>query len=156
TETVNRAATTVALSPSVNPAATGKSVTFTATVTAVAPGAGSPTGTVTFFDGATVLGTAAVAAGKATFATSFSTPGGHGSKAVYNGDGNFTAGSATVTETVSTGTATARFVATDTATRGSWIGSYGGQGYDIEGFAPALPSYATVGLSGASTFTWAA
>src|SRR5262249_5833260 len=49
--TVNRAATTVALGSSVNPAVTGQAVTFTATVAAVAPGAGTPTGTVTFQDG---------------------------------------------------------------------------------------------------------
>ena len=49
--TVNRAATTVALRSSVNPAVTGQAVTFTATVAAVAPGAGTPTGTVTFFVG---------------------------------------------------------------------------------------------------------
>ena len=47
TVTVNRAATTVALASSVNPAVTGQAVTFTATVAAVAPGAGTPTGTVT-------------------------------------------------------------------------------------------------------------
>ena len=58
--TVNRAATTVALGSSVNPAVTGQAVTFTATVAAVAPGAGTPTGTVTFRDGNVVLGTVAV------------------------------------------------------------------------------------------------
>jgi hypothetical protein len=42
--TVNSAATTVALKSSVNPAVTGQAVTFTATVAAVAPGAGTPTG----------------------------------------------------------------------------------------------------------------
>src|SRR5262249_9143055 len=60
TETVNRAATTVALGSSVNPAATGQAVTFTARVAVVAPGAAAPTGTVTFKDGHLVLGTVAV------------------------------------------------------------------------------------------------
>src|SRR5262249_22145799 len=49
--TVNRAATAAALASSLNPAVTGQALTFTATVTAVAPGAGAPTGTVTFQDG---------------------------------------------------------------------------------------------------------
>src|SRR5262249_39772345 len=60
TVTVNPAATTVALASSVNPAVTGQAVTFTATVAAVAPGGGTPTGTVTFRDGAVVLGTVTV------------------------------------------------------------------------------------------------
>ena len=86
--TVNRAATTVALGSSVNPAVTGQAVTFTATVAAVAPGAGTPTGTVTFQDGNVVLGTVAVGAGgTATFTTSFAAAGGHAITAVYNGDG---------------------------------------------------------------------
>ena len=55
----------------VNPANSGQSVTFTATVFASAPGAGTATGNVTFSDGATVLGTVAVnASGIAAFSTS--------------------------------------------------------------------------------------
>ncbi len=88
--TVNRASTTVALGSSANPAATGQAVTFTATVAAVAPGAGTPTGTVTFRDGNVVLGTAAVGrGGTATFTTSFTAAGGHVIAAVYSGDPNF-------------------------------------------------------------------
>src|SRR5262249_4008984 len=76
--TVNRAATSVALNSSANPAVTGQAVTFTATVGAVAPGAGAPTGTVTFRDGNVVLGTVAVGpGGTATFTTSFAAAGGH-------------------------------------------------------------------------------
>jgi parallel beta-helix repeat protein len=55
-----------------------------------------------------------------------------------------------------TSTGTASFVKKDTTTQGTWVGRYGGQGYDVEGFAPSLPSYATVNLTGASTYTWAA
>jgi hypothetical protein len=101
TETVHRAATAVALSPSINPAVVGQKVTFTAPVTAVAPGAGTPAGTVSFFDGSKILGTVAVGAGgKATFVTSFSTAGSHSIKAVYNGNGDFTVSSRTITEQV--------------------------------------------------------
>jgi streptogramin lyase len=101
TEAVAPAATTTALSASLASVVSGQSVTFTATVAAVAPGAGAPTGTVTFLDGTTVLGTVAVdAGGKAALTTSFSTTGSHAIKAVYNGDGNFTASSQTVTEQV--------------------------------------------------------
>src|SRR5262249_44782575 len=59
--TVSPAATTLTLRSSVNPAVTGQAVTFTATVAAVAPAAGSTTGTVTFMDGNVVLGTVQVA-----------------------------------------------------------------------------------------------
>src|SRR5262249_45541994 len=88
--TVSRAATTVALTSSVNPAATGQAVTFTATVAAVAPGATTPTGTVTFKDGNVILGTVAVgAAGTARLTTSFAAAGGHAVTAVYSGDASF-------------------------------------------------------------------
>jgi hypothetical protein len=71
TETVHRDPTTVAVSPSSDPSVTGQPVTFTATVKPVAPGAGTPIGTVTFFDGNNILGTVAVGdGGKATFVTS--------------------------------------------------------------------------------------
>ncbi len=101
TETVNRAATTVALGSSLNPAVTGQAVTFTATVAAVAPGGGTPTGTVTFKDGNVVLGTVAVGTGgTATFTTSFAAAGGHVITAVYSGDVNFVGSSQAFTEQV--------------------------------------------------------
>jgi hypothetical protein len=99
--TVNRAATTVALGSSVNPAVTSQAVTFTATVAAVAPGSGTPTGTVTFQDGTVVLGTLAVEAdGTATITTNFAATGGHAITVVYNGDSNFEASRQALTEQV--------------------------------------------------------
>src|SRR5205823_783146 len=59
TQTVNQAATRTALVSNANPAVFGQSVTFTATVTATAPGSGVPTGTIQFKDGAANLGAAA-------------------------------------------------------------------------------------------------
>ena len=77
--TVNPAQTAVALSSSANPAVPGQSVTFTAIVAPVAPGGGTPTGSVTFKNGTTVLGTVplSVVGGQdqATFTTTFSTAG---------------------------------------------------------------------------------
>ena len=66
-------------------------MTFTATVTAVAPGSGTPTGTVTFMDGATTLGTATLNGRRGTFTTSTLAVGAHSITAVYGGDGNFNA-----------------------------------------------------------------
>src|SRR5262249_1903639 len=107
TEAVDRAATTVALGSSVNPAATGQAVTFTARVAVVAPGAGAPTGTVTFKDGNLVLGTVAVGRdGTATLATSFAAAGGHVITAVYSGDSNFVGSSQSLTEQVNAHNAT--------------------------------------------------
>lgn len=48
--------TTTTLTADVNPAVSGQTVTFTATVTPQS-GTGKPTGTVTFYDGSTVIGT---------------------------------------------------------------------------------------------------
>src|SRR5262249_42145386 len=77
-QTVSRAATPAALASSVNPAAPGQAVTFTATAAVVAPGAGTPNGTITFKDGTVILGTVAVdAGGVARFTTSFTAAGGH-------------------------------------------------------------------------------
>jgi hypothetical protein len=99
--TVNApAATTTDLKASLNPVIAGQSVVFTANVVAVPPGAGTPTGTVTFKDGNVVLGTATISGGTATFSTRFSTPGSHTVTAVYNGDSNFAGSSQSVIEQV--------------------------------------------------------
>src|SRR5262245_6267258 len=99
--TVNPAATTLTLGSSVNPAVTGQAVTFSARVAAVAPGAGTPTGTVTFKDGNVILGTVAVGTGgKATFTTSFAVAGGHAITAFYSGAPAFLASSHALTEQV--------------------------------------------------------
>src|SRR5262245_39250325 len=101
TVTVNPAATTLTLGSSVNPAVTGQAVTFSARVAAVAPGAGTPTGTVTFKDGNVVLGPVAVGArGTATFTTSFAVAGGHTITAFYSGAPAFLASSQALTEQV--------------------------------------------------------
>ena len=57
TETVGKAATKTIVTTSATPVVHGIPVTFTAVVTVVAPGAGVPTGTVTFVNGTSALGT---------------------------------------------------------------------------------------------------
>ncbi len=100
-QVVNAANTATALSSSVNPSVSGQSVTFTATVTASSPGSGTPTGTVTFKDGATTIGTGALSGGLATFATNYASAGSHSITAVYGADSNFnTSTSSTLTQTV--------------------------------------------------------
>ncbi|MFG2525878.1 Ig-like domain-containing protein, partial [Streptomyces sp. NPDC048527] len=54
--TVNKASTSTVLTSTPDPSVFGQTKTLTATVTPVAPGGGTPAGTVSFFDGATLLG----------------------------------------------------------------------------------------------------
>jgi hypothetical protein len=90
TETVNQASTTIALTASSNPSPAGQSVTFTAAVSVVAPGSGSPTGTVDFFDDGGPVGSGIVdATGVATFTTSALAAGTHTIEVVYAGDASF-------------------------------------------------------------------
>ena len=51
-------------------------------------------------------------------------------------------------------TATASFLEQDATTQGSWIGTYGSQGYDIVSGPSSLPANDTVTPSGQSTYTW--
>jgi hypothetical protein len=93
TQTVQKDATVISLKSSANPSVNGQSVTFTATVAAKVPGIGTPTGTVTFYDGSTAIGTGTLGPGSpgtATFTTSSLSVGAHAITAVYSGDGNFT------------------------------------------------------------------
>jgi hypothetical protein len=90
TLTVIQASTTTAVSAAPNPADFGQSVRLTATVAPVAPGAGTPTGTVTFLDGSVTLGTSTLSsADTATFTTSLLAAGSHSLTASYGGDPNF-------------------------------------------------------------------
>jgi ELWxxDGT repeat protein len=101
-ETVQKDATTATVTASANPAVLGTTITFTAMVQANSPGAGTPTGTVTFLDITTTLGTGTLnAAGQATFTTSALALGTHAISASYGGDNNFLASPlATLAETV--------------------------------------------------------
>src|SRR5579872_5229117 len=80
---------TVALQSSVNPGAVGQPVTLTATVTAGA------TGNVTFYDGVSVLGVSALAAGQAKLTTSLLAAGAHTLRAHYGGDATYSPSDAT-------------------------------------------------------------
>ncbi|MFM2071486.1 MAG: hypothetical protein RLZZ623_1749, partial [Actinomycetota bacterium] len=103
TQTVNRAASRTVVTTSGTPANAGTNVTFTATVSAVAPGAGVPaTGTIVFtIDGVAVSGPVTLTAGTATYSTSTLTIGTHVVSARYAGGTNFTAStSATLSQRI--------------------------------------------------------
>jgi Bacterial Ig-like domain (group 3)/NHL repeat len=80
-------ATTVTLSSNIATPFVGQPITLTATVKLT--GVGTPTGTVSFYDGATLLGTSTLTADSASFATAL-TAGTQTLTAVYAGDTNFT------------------------------------------------------------------
>ncbi len=102
TQTVQQDSTTTSVSVSATTASFGEAVTFTAKVAANAPGTGTPTGTVDFFDTTTGddLSSVALSGGQASLSTASLPPGGNTIKVTYSGDGNF------LTSSASTGTIT--------------------------------------------------
>jgi hypothetical protein len=88
-----------ALTGTPNPQTVGGAVTLTATVSTT--GTGTPTGNVSFLDGATSLGTINLSGGTATLMTSALAPGSHTITASYSGDADFVPStSAPVTEAI--------------------------------------------------------
>ncbi len=93
---------TVTLGGSPNPSTLGQAVTFTASIgtSGGLPTSPGPTGTVQFFDGGKLLGSAGVSGGQATFTTT-SLPGGNRAiSAQYSGDSTWPAAQANLTQTV--------------------------------------------------------
>lgn len=149
---------TVALVSSANPGAVGQTITFTATVPAGA------TGTITFTDGSSVLGTGAVgAAGAAVLTTSSLAIGTHVITASYAGDTTYKAAVSaplsqaigklptTITLTVSTGTALLNSTVTFTAVVSSAAPTPTGtvtflEGTTVLGSAPMSTNGGVVGL----------
>ncbi len=86
----SRAPTTVTLTSSANPSVVGQAVTFTATVVSAS---GTPTGTVKFKSGSSILGVSALSGGVATVITTPLSPHTESIKAVYSGSPGFFAGS---------------------------------------------------------------
>ena len=103
----NPIGTATALTSSPNPSTYGQSVLFTATVTP-ASGTGTPTGTVSFLDGATTLGSSALnAGGVATLSLSNLSVGAHSITAQDNGSSTYTGSvSDVVTQTVNKASST--------------------------------------------------
>jgi hypothetical protein len=104
--TVSQANTNTVVVASTNPSQSGQPVTFTATVTVSAPSTAAitPTGVVTFLDGTTPLGTAALAQSNGTFTASFTTAnlsvGTHNITATYGGDSNYLTSTVTIAQTI--------------------------------------------------------
>jgi len=121
-QVVSAAATTTSVTSSSNPSVVGQSVTYTATVSASAPGGGTPGGTVAFKDGATTLtcagGTPTLSSGSTTCVVSHASAGTRSITALYSGSANHltstspavgqVVGAAATTTTVTTSAQTVR------------------------------------------------
>jgi Tol biopolymer transport system component len=90
------------LTSSLNPSSYGQLITFTATVSAISQATGIPTGTVTFKDEQTTLGTVNMdSSGQAIFITGDLSTGHHYISAEYNGDTYFSSSASdTITQNV--------------------------------------------------------
>ena len=76
----------MSLTANANPVFLSNPVSFTATIASLSI---APTGTVTFYDGGTQIGTGTVTAGSATYTTSALSAGAHSITASYSGDSTY-------------------------------------------------------------------
>ncbi|HEX3660851.1 MAG TPA: Ig-like domain repeat protein [Acidobacteriaceae bacterium] len=102
TLTISKANTTTGLSASGSSVNPGASLTLSATVASAT--SGTPTGTVSFYDGTTLLGTGTLTGGVATYSTTTLAAGSSNTvTAVYSGDTNFNTSSTTTSTVVTVG-----------------------------------------------------
>ena len=146
--------TVTTLGSSANPSSYGQTVTYTATITPGPNVLPSPTGTVTYFEGSSVLGTSSVSTSggvtTATFITSgtFSV-GSHSITASYGGDGNYQPSpvSAPLTQVVSPAPTPTKATG-EGPVGGSGIVSSGVAGSGVLAFAAAAPPPPKLAVSG--------
>jgi hypothetical protein len=160
-EMVTPDASAVTLTSSGNPANYGAPVTFTAQATAAA------TGSMTFYDGATLLGTGTMAGGVATYTATGLATGSHSITSSYGGDSDYSpsvsaALSQVIVRTTATVTMTSTFnpsaygqsvTFTFTATGVVGLGTPGGTVAISDGVT--LLATPTLNSSGVATFTTA-
>ena len=99
--TATKAPTQITVASTSSTANFGSTVTFRAAVSGTDANNDVPAGTVSFFEGSTLIGTESVVSGTATIDTTTLMPGTHAINAVYSGDSNFSSSSAaTFTQTI--------------------------------------------------------
>jgi hypothetical protein len=149
-------ASTTTLTSAPNPSTVGQSVTFTANV--ASQSTGTISGTVNFLDGSVQIGTGAITAGVATFATTSLAAGTHSIAAQYTGNATFAASTSIAVSQVVNAASTGDFsiaVAPSTVTVSA--GQTGASTITVaplQGFAStvtlacgALPAKVTCGIS---------
>ena len=143
------------LTSSVNPVVTGQPVTLTATVASSSTSltttlGAAPTGTVTFYDGTTMLGSGPQTLGSGgvaqlTLPAGFAIGGSHSLKAVYSGDPN---------DSTSTGTLSQSVLVATSMTLGSTPNpSQYGQAVSFTAALTAIGGVPTTNTAGGSTTT---
>ena len=117
-QNVAKADTTTTVTSSVPASVVGQPVTFTATVLPNAPGAGTPTGTVSFYVDGTFSETDSLVGGATATVSTFTLPlGSHPVTATYSGDANFNANtSGTLPQVVGTAGTTTTVVSAKPST----------------------------------------
>jgi hypothetical protein len=101
TLTITLASSMNSLVSSLSPSGEGSNVTFTATITPVAPASGAPSGDVQFFvNGVASGGLVTLSGGAASFSTASLSVGSNAVTAVYSGDGNFLGSTGSVVQVV--------------------------------------------------------
>lgn len=141
--TVLKAQTTISATSSVNPVAFGRSATLRATLRVTAPGAGTPSGSVTFREGATVLGTSPLFFGAYSLALPALPVGAHTITVTYPGDLRYGPSTTTITQTVQRAVPTIAFTSSSSTAR---------QGTDVT-FKAVLSSGMATAPTGSVTFT---
>ncbi|HEX4265009.1 MAG TPA: YDG domain-containing protein [Verrucomicrobiae bacterium] len=89
TANITPASTQNAITSSLNPSSPGSNVTFTATLSVLPPGGGTPIGNIIFKDGSAALVTNGLSGSLASLSTTSLAHGSHTISAEYRGDGNF-------------------------------------------------------------------
>ncbi len=99
-QTVVKASTELTLTSSKNPAPHGSAGTLKATVKTLAPGGGTPTGTVTFREGETVLAIIPLSGNAATYPLKSLAVGSHEITATYSGSSNYEVSEAVIVQVI--------------------------------------------------------
>jgi hypothetical protein len=114
------APTTTTLSSSLNPAIVGQTVTLTASVSSAT--AGTPTGSITFRQGTTVLATVPMSGAQATYSPNSLVQGSFGFTAVYSGDAQYIAStSATLVQQFNKASTTTTLTSTPNPSNGGQL-----------------------------------
>ena len=135
--------TSLALSGGVTPAVPGDPLTFTATVTGA-----SPTGNVSFYDSAALIGTTALdGSAQASITTSTLATGSHSITAQYSGNaGNGASTSTALTILIGVPVPATNLIATaDTSVRLTWTAASGAIGYFVKRSTVSGGPYVTLG-----------
>jgi Bacterial Ig-like domain (group 3)/FG-GAP-like repeat len=111
---LNLQGTAIVIKPSLAPSTYGQSVTLTATVAASVSNGAAPTGSVTFENGNTIIGTAQTlsSSGEASVSTSGLPAGTNSLAAIYSGDSNYQPHTVSLSQKVSAATSVTSLTST--------------------------------------------